>query len=91
MRRIKYHRPPGLAVYLQLEDVGSSIMPGHIQRPAGGDDAGRINVRVENAILFVERARHDVAPGSHYHRITGIDPLVGVGEQDVFSRETAGR
>src|SRR5260370_29353031 len=73
-------RSQHFAVDLELEDVRPSVVPRHVKRPLRGRRYHRVALRVEDAVLLVQRARHDPSARTHDHRVSGVVSLLEIRE-----------
>src|ERR1700674_3073766 len=69
------------AVDLQLENVRAAVVPRHVQGPLRCRCDHRVALRVEDAVLFVQRARDDPSARADDHGIARVVPLLEVREE----------
>src|ERR1700687_5284503 len=69
------------AVALQLENVRPPVVPRHVQGPLRCRCDHRVALRVEDAVLFVQRARDDPSARADDHGIARVVPLLEVREE----------
>jgi len=77
--------PRAFPAYGQGEHVGPAVMACRVEIPVGAVRGRGVTVRVEDAVLAVERPRdyHGVFAGRNDHRVARVQPFVGIGVQSV--------
>ena len=78
------------AVDGEAEDVRAAVVAGDVEGTVRGRDAGWLDVREQQTVLFVERAGHDLAAGRDNDGVARIQPLVRVRKQLPAAGEPGG-
>jgi len=73
-------------VNIQAEDIGATVMTGHIQGFSGIAGILEVDLGTEDTFLLMQRTGNDATERLDDHRIAGIDPLLCI-EQCITLRK----
>src|SRR5438445_737725 len=76
-------KPAWISAGTLAKNVKAPVMAGHVQRAPGGIRLGEVAVGVEDAVLLVEGTGDHLAARIDDQRVTGVEPVLEVGEQAV--------